>query len=81
MRLNRKIWSKQCGGSIIQFEMRILVFEIPDDAQSPDTQYFWLWSNDQSYRLQILRPGFDSLHYQKKSSGSGTGSTQPREYN
>jgi hypothetical protein len=26
-------------------------------------------------------PGFDSLHYQKKSSGSGTGSTQPREYN
>jgi hypothetical protein len=25
-------------------------------------------------------PGFDSRHY-KKSSGSGTGSTQPREYN
>jgi hypothetical protein len=31
--------------------------------------------------LQIQRPGFDSRHYQKKSSGSGTGSTQPREYN
>jgi hypothetical protein len=31
--------------------------------------------------LQIRRPGFDSQHYQKKSSGSGTGSTQPREYN
>jgi cellulose synthase/poly-beta-1,6-N-acetylglucosamine synthase-like glycosyltransferase len=25
--------------------------------------------------------GFDSRHYQKKSSGSGRGSTQPREYN
>jgi hypothetical protein len=31
--------------------------------------------------LQIRRPGFDSRHYQKKSSGSGTGTTQPREYN
>jgi hypothetical protein len=29
----------------------------------------------------ILGPGFDSQHYQKKSGGSGTGSTQPREYN
>jgi ribosomal protein L37E len=30
----------------------------------------------------VRRPGFDSWHYQKrKSSGSGTGSTQPREYN
>jgi hypothetical protein len=26
-------------------------------------------------------PGFDSQALQKKSSGSGTGSTQPREYN
>jgi ribosomal protein L37E len=41
-----------------------------------------LWSSGQSSWLQIRRPGFDSLHYQKKkSSGSGTGSTQPREYN
>jgi hypothetical protein len=31
--------------------------------------------------LQIRRPGFDSRHYQKKSSGSGKGSTQSREYN
>jgi hypothetical protein len=31
--------------------------------------------------LQIRRLGFDSRHYEKKSSGSGTGSTQPREYN
>jgi hypothetical protein len=32
--------------------------------------------------LVSLWPGFDSRHYQKrKSSGSGTGSTQPREYN
>jgi hypothetical protein len=31
--------------------------------------------------LQIRRPGFDSRHYQKKSSGSGTGSAQPRKYN
>jgi hypothetical protein len=30
--------------------------------------------------LQIRRPGFDSRHYQEQSSGSGTGSTQPREY-
>jgi hypothetical protein len=41
-----------------------------------------LWSSGQSSWLQIRRPGFDSRHYQKKkSSGSGTGSTQPREYN
>jgi hypothetical protein len=40
-----------------------------------------LWSNGQSSWLQIQRPGFDSRHYQKKISGSGTGSTQPREYN
>jgi hypothetical protein len=41
-----------------------------------------LWSSGQSSWLQIRRPRFDSRHYQeKKSSGSGTGSTQPREYN
>jgi hypothetical protein len=40
-----------------------------------------LWSSGQSSWLQIRRPGFDSRHYQKKSSGSGTGPTQPREYN
>jgi ribosomal protein L37E len=41
-----------------------------------------LWSSGQNSWLQIRRPGFDSRHYQKKkSSGSGTGSTQPREYN
>jgi hypothetical protein len=40
-----------------------------------------LWSSGQSSLLQILRLGFNSRHYQKKSSGSGTGSTQPREYN
>jgi hypothetical protein len=47
-----------------------------------------LWSSGQSSWLQIRRPGFDSRHYQifwkkksKTSSGSGTGSTQPREYN
>jgi hypothetical protein len=40
-----------------------------------------LWSSGQSSWLQIRRPGFDSRHYLKKSSGSVTGSTQPREYN
>jgi hypothetical protein len=40
-----------------------------------------LWSSGQSSWLQIRRPGFDSRHYLKKSSVSGTGSTQPREYN
>jgi hypothetical protein len=40
-----------------------------------------LWSSGQSSWLQIRRPRFDSRHYQKKSSGSGTGSTQTREYN
>jgi hypothetical protein len=41
-----------------------------------------LWSSGQSSWLQIRRPGFDSGHCQeKKSSGSATGSTQPREYN
>jgi hypothetical protein len=40
-----------------------------------------LWSSGQSSWLQIRRPGFDFRYYQKKYSGSGTGSTQPREYN
>jgi hypothetical protein len=40
-----------------------------------------LWSSGQNSWLRIRRPGFDSWHYQKKSIGSGTGSTQPREYN
>jgi hypothetical protein len=41
-----------------------------------------LWSSGQSFWLQIRRPSFDSRHYQKKkSSGSRTGSTEPREYN
>jgi hypothetical protein len=40
-----------------------------------------LWSSGQSSWLQIRGPGFDSRHYQKKSSVSGTGFTQPREYN
>jgi hypothetical protein len=44
---------------------------------------FQIWSSGQSSWLQIRRLGFDSRHYQneKKSSGSGTGSTQPRVYN
>jgi hypothetical protein len=38
---------------------------------------YLFWSSGQS-----SRPGYDSRHYQKKiSSGSGTGSTQAREYN
>jgi hypothetical protein len=45
----------------------------------------WNWSSGQSSWLQIRGPGFDSQHDQKKkkknSSGSETGSTQPREYN
>jgi hypothetical protein len=40
-----------------------------------------LWSSGQSSLLQIRRTRFDSRHYPKKSSGSGTGSIQPREYN
>jgi hypothetical protein len=40
-----------------------------------------LRSSGQSSWLQIRRHGFDSWHYQKKCSGSGTGFTQPREYN
>jgi hypothetical protein len=40
-----------------------------------------LWSSGQSSWLQIRRPGFDSRHYKKKSSGSGTGSTQSHGYN
>jgi hypothetical protein len=41
-----------------------------------------LWYSGQSSWLQIRRPGFDSRHYEKKKVvGSGTGSTQPREYN
>jgi hypothetical protein len=54
---------------------------------SPSSSLYWkerclaLWSSGQSSWLQIRRPGFDSRHYEKNNSGSGTGSTQPREYN
>jgi hypothetical protein len=49
---------------------------------SVSTDRLPLWSSGQSSWLQIRRPGFNSRHYQKKkSSGSGTGSTQPRKYN
>jgi hypothetical protein len=42
-----------------------------------------LWSSGQSSWLQIQRPGFrfPALPDFLRSSGSGTGSTQPREYN
>jgi hypothetical protein len=41
-----------------------------------------LWSRGQSSWLQIEESGFDSrLPDFLRSSGSGTGSTQPREYN
>jgi hypothetical protein len=70
-------------GKIIVLYILILELEIrtPNSYLRPP-----LWSSGQSSWLQILRPGFDSRHYQifwrkKNSSGSGTGSTQPREYN
>jgi hypothetical protein len=56
--------------SILMFFSQVYLFHRPP-----------LWSSGQSSWLQIQRPGFDFQHYQKKSSGSGTGSTQPREYN
>jgi hypothetical protein len=42
-----------------------------------------LWSNDQSSWLQILRyrVRFPALPDFLRNSGSGTGSTQPRQYN
>jgi hypothetical protein len=42
-----------------------------------------LWSSGESSWLQIQRPWarFPALPDFLKSSGSGTGSTQPREYN
>jgi hypothetical protein len=42
-----------------------------------------LWSSGQSSWLQIQESGFNSpaLPDFPRSSGSGTGSTQPREYN
>jgi hypothetical protein len=41
-----------------------------------------LWSSGQSFWLQIQRSGvrFPTLPYFLRGSGSGTGSTQPREY-
>jgi ribosomal protein L37E len=80
------------GSFIILFELCSYSYSVvieqlvcPDRSTFPPdigTRRPPLWSSGQSSWLQIRRPGFDSRHYQKKkSSGSGTGSTQPREYN
>jgi hypothetical protein len=61
-----------------------LAFSISVSSIFHFRKYSWppLWSSGQSSWLQIRRPGLDSRHYQKKkSSGSWTRSTQPREYN
>jgi hypothetical protein len=64
-----------CQYLFLYFPLWFSIFYSSTDGRPP------LWSSGQSSWLQIRRPGFDSRHYQKKSNGSGRGSTQPREYN
>jgi hypothetical protein len=63
-------------GSVSGEEKKIFISRIRKEG-SP------LWSSGQSSWLQIQRPRFDSaaLSHLLRSSGSGTGSTQPREHN
>jgi hypothetical protein len=56
-------------------------FDVFMEVNIETTAFSDVLSSGQSSWLQIRRPGFDSRHYQEKSSVSGTGSTQPREYN
>jgi hypothetical protein len=67
-------------GNVAQFrylEITIINYYLIQEEIRPP-----LWSSGLSSWLQIRRPGFDSRHYQeKKGSGFGTGSTQPRDYN
>jgi hypothetical protein len=63
-----------CSWVTASFSRRILLYG--------STKWPPLLCSGQSSWLQIRRPGFDSQHYQKKkSSRSGTGPTQSREYN
>jgi hypothetical protein len=69
---------------LIPIQIFLLKISMGNFVSLEKLRWVWprLWSSGQSSWLQIWSPGFESRHYQnKKSSGSGTGSTQPREYN
>jgi hypothetical protein len=55
-----------------------LVIRIPDDGQSPETQLSWELYIIVDPEVQVR---FPALPHFLRSSGSGTGFTQPREYN
>jgi hypothetical protein len=71
-------------GATLESRICIVSFFLMFRLFFPHFLYFIILNvhKDRLCGLQIRRPRFDSWHYQeKKSSGSGTGSTQPREYN
>jgi hypothetical protein len=56
----------------------IIAWEFPNNFKLPavsDILIDLLLSLNTRYSQWSRRPGFDSRHYQKKSSGSGTGSS------
>jgi hypothetical protein len=75
------LWNYENGSTAVSINNSFKhTMIISVDACSAMHTTFKVYSSYSSW-LQIRRPGFDSRHYQQKSNGSGTGSTQPREYN
>jgi hypothetical protein len=63
-------------------DVRMLKIRVKD-VRRDGVNWIYLWSSDQSFWLQIQRTWvrFPALPDFLRSSGTGTGSTQPREDN
>jgi hypothetical protein len=82
--VKERLFDDNCGSCLSTNNYRILTLAIKyfvNNSGSFLTSWPPLWSSGQSSWLQIRRPGSIPGTTRKKSSGPGTGSIQPREYN